>query len=223
MGCIDDAVPNTDVLVIKGIDPRPLYDGDPTDPNSPRDGVIDGLDSEEVYVISNAEGGILLDGADTAPSVLEGADVPLGVAWPYRLQIYYVSDGVARNGGIPTLSRKILAWDSVAGSMDVITQDLVQGVENLRFLFGYDSVNAGEVDTLVSLDDMTAANAWNQVSSLEVFILLRSDVVDPSYINDKTYEMGDIDVGPIGDNVRRILLHSQIVMRNPRLVLRGGV
>ncbi len=223
LGCITDAVPNTDVLVIKGIDPRPLYDGDPTDPNSPRDGIIDDLDSEEVYVISNAEGGILLDGADTAPNVLEGADIPLGVAWPYRLQIYYISDGVARNGGIPTLSRKILAWDSGSGAMDVITQDLVQGVENLRFLFGYDSANAGEVDTLVSLDDMTAANAWNQVSSLEAFILLRSDVVDPSYINDKTYQMGDIDVGPIGDNLRRILLHSQIVMRNPRLVLRGGV
>ena len=40
LGCIDDAVPDTDVLVIKGVVPRPLYDADPDDPNAPRDGVI---------------------------------------------------------------------------------------------------------------------------------------------------------------------------------------
>ena len=223
LGCITDAVPNTDVLVIKGVDPRPQYDADPDDPNAPRDGVISfpagQWNNQETYVISNSESGILLDGADTLPNVLEGADIPLGVAWPYRLQIYYISNGVARNGGVPTLSRKVLAWDS--GAMSVATEDLVQGVENLRLLFGYDSANSGNVDTLANLTEVTAANAWDEVISLQAFILLRSDVIDPNYVNEKTYQLGDISVTP-GDNLRRILLHSQIVMRNPRLVLRGG-
>jgi len=218
LGCITDAVPNTDVLVIKGVDPSPQYDANPDDPNAPRDGTISfpsgQWSTQETYVISNSEAGILLDGADTPPDVLEGADIPLGVAWPYRLQIYYI-----RNGATPTLSRKILAWDS--GSMSVVTQDLVQGVENLRLLFGYDSANSGEVDTLANLTEVTTANAWDQVTSLQAFILLRSDVIDPNYDNEKTYQLGDIAVSP-GDNVRRILLHSQTVMRNPRLVLRGG-
>lgn len=223
LGCIDDALPDTDILVIKGVDPRPQYDADPDDPNAPRDGVISfpagQWDNQQTYVISNSESGILLDGADTPPDVLEGADIPLGVAWPYRLQIYYVSDGVARNGGVPTLSRKVLAWDS--GAMAVVTQDLVPGVENFRVLFGYDSGSGGNVDTLANLTEVTAAGAWDEVISLQAFILLRSDVIDPNYQNDKTYQLGDITVTP-GDSVRRILLNSQIVMRNPRLVLRGG-
>jgi type IV pilus assembly protein PilW len=82
------------------------------------------------------------------------------------------------------------------------------------------------VDTLAYLDDITA---WNQVTSLQVFLLLASDVVDPSYMNEKTYQLGDIAVDkeylelygrPV--NLRRTLLHSDMTLRNPRLVLRGS-
>lgn len=218
LGCITDAVPNTDVLVVKGVEPSPMYDANPDDPNAPRDGVISfpagAWSAEETYVISNSESGILLDGADTPPDVSEGAEFAFGVAWPYRLQIYYI-----RNGATPTLSRKVLAWN--AGAMSVQTQDLVQGVENIRFLFGYDSNSNGDVDTLANLTEVTAANAWREVSSLQVFLLVRSDIADPAYINDKTYNLGDVSITP-GDNVRRILLNTEIVMRNPRLILRGG-
>ena len=219
-GCITDAVPNTDVLVIKGVEPRPQYDANPDDPAAPRDGVISfpagAWSNQQVYVVSNSEGGVMLDGADTPPNVHEGGDIALGVAWPYRLQIYYI-----RNSAIPTLSRKVLAWDSGSASMAVQTQDLVQGVENMRLLFGYDSGNNGVVDTLANLTAVTAANAWDQVTSLEAFILLRGDAPDPAYDNEKTYQLGDLSVTP-ADNLRRILLHSQVVMRNPRLTLRGG-
>lgn len=220
LGCITDAVPNTDVLVIKGVEPSPLYDANPDDPDAPRDGLISfpagGWSNQQVYIVSNSEGGVLVDGADTPPGVLEGAEIALGVAWPYRLQIYYI-----RNGSIPTLSRKILSWDNGTASMSVQTQDLVQGVENMRLLFGFDSGNSGSVDTLANLTQVTSANAWDQVTSLQAFVLLRSHVVDPNYLNEKTYQLGDLSITP-ADNVRRILLHSQTVMRNPRLILRGG-
>lgn len=220
VGCITDAVPNTDVLVIKGVGPSPLYDADPEDPNAPRDGVISfpagEWNNQKTYVISNSESGILMDGADTPPDVREGNEFALAVAWPYRLQIYYI-----RNGATPTLSRKILEWDAGTASMSMQNQDLVQGVENMRFLFGYDTTNDGNVDTLANLTDVTTADAWSQVTSLQAFVLLRSDVADPNYSNEKTYQLGDISVAP-GDTLRRILLHSDIALRNPRLVLRGG-
>ena len=219
LGCITDAVVGTDVLVIKGVDPTPLSDGDPDDPDAVLDGAISfpagAWNNQRAYVIANSERGILVDGADTPPSVQVG-DFARGTAWPYRLQIYYI-----RQGDTPTLSRKVLAWNSVAGAMSVQTQDLVRGVENIRFLFGYDSSNNGRVDTLANLTDVTTAGMWGQVISLQAFILLRSDVSDPNYDNAKTYHLGDIDITP-ADNVRRILLHSDIVMRNPRLVLNGG-
>ena len=235
LGCIDDAYlgpdgNGTDVLVIKGVAPSPLFDADPDDPSATRDGVISfptGLNAEDVYVIANSESGILLDGADTAPSVSVGTEFAQGVAWPYRMQIYYIRQPVG--GGAPRLSRKVLQWDSTAGAMAVVTQDLVMGVENIRYLFGYDSDNDGEVDTLANAETMTTeasldAEAWDRILSLQVFMLVRSDVADPNYTDEKTYNLGDIPFTPSGDerNFRRILLNTDIAMRNPRLVLRGG-
>ena len=218
-GCITDAMPYTDVLVIKGVATSPLYDADPEDPAAPRDGAISfppgEWSSQQTYVITNSESGILLDGADTPPDVGEGSTFALAAAWPYRLQIYYIRDGAT-----PTLSRKVLAWDADTESMSIQTEDLVQGVENMRFRFGYDSKGDGEVHTLANLTDVTIADAWNQVTSLQVFLLLASDVIDPSYTNEKTYQLGDISIDE-GDSVRRILLHSNITLRNQRLALRG--
>ncbi|CAA0126286.1 Uncharacterised protein [Halioglobus japonicus] len=220
LGCIEDAVPGTDVLVIKGVEPSPQWDANPEDPNAELDGLIsfpaNAWSEEDVYVVSNGESGVLLDGADTPPDVGEGSEFAFGTAWPYRLQIFYI-----RAGDTPTLARKVLAWDGTAGGMFVDTQNLVQGVENMRFLFGYDSTGNGRVDTLSNLADVTAANAWPQVISMQAFILLRSELPDPGYDNEKTYQLADVAVTP-GDNVRRILLHSDMVMRNPRLVLNGG-
>ncbi|MCP5149098.1 MAG: PilW family protein [Pseudomonadales bacterium] len=223
--CIDDALPDTDVLVIKGVAPSPLFDADPDDPSATRDGVISfptGLNAEDVYVIANSESGILLDGADTAPSVSVGTEFAQGVAWPYRMQIYYIRQPAG--GGAPMLSRKVLQWDSTAGAMAVQTQDLVQGVENIHYLFSYDSDGDGEVDALGDADAVDIAGAWNLVMSLQVFMLVRSDVADPNYTDEKTYNLGDIPFTPSGDerNFRRILLNTDIAMRNPRLVLRGG-
>jgi type IV pilus assembly protein PilW len=222
LGCINDALPNTDVLVIKGVVPSPLYDADPDDPSATRDGAISfptGLSAQDVYVISNSESGILLDGADTAPSVSVGTEFAQGVAWPYRMQIYYIRQ--TNVNAIPTLSRKVLEWDTTSGAMAVQTQDLVQGVENIHYLFSYDSDNDGEVDTLGDAQEVETADAWDLVMSLQVFMLVRSDVADPNYTDEKTYTLGDLSVTP-GGNVRRILLNTDIAMRNPRLVLRGG-
>ncbi|MEM6581881.1 MAG: PilW family protein [Pseudomonadota bacterium] len=225
LGCITDAVPNTDVLVIKGVEPSPQYDADPDDPNAPRDGTISfpvgAWNNQEVYVVANSESGIIIDGADTPPNVLTGSEFALGVAWPYRLIIYYVREDASNESG-PTLARKILSWDTSTGAMAVDTQDLVQGVENLRFLFGYDAAGSGNVNTMTNLTDVTTADAWDEVTSLQAFVLLRSDISDPNYSNEKTYRLGDLTVGPLNDNFRRVLLHSQVVMRNPRLLLRGG-
>ena len=217
-GCITDAMPETDVLIIKGVGTTPLYDADPEDPSAVRDGIISfppgQWSSQQTYVIANAESGMLVDGGNIPPDVGEGAELALAIAWPYRLQIYYIRDGAT-----PSLSRKVLAWDAGAESMSIQTEDLVHGAENMRFRFGYDSDDDGEVDTLAYLEDITA---WNQVTSLQIFLLLASsDVVDPSYTNDKTYQLGDIAVSP-GDSVRRILLQSDITLRNPRLTLRDG-
>ena len=221
LGCITDAVAGSDVLVIKGIDPQPLYDSNPDDPNDLRDGVISfpsgAWSSESTYVISNTESGIIIDGADTPPDVQEGQEFALGVAWPYRLQIYYVRN----TPNTPTLSRKVLRWDSAASTMSLQTQDLVQGVESLRLLFGYDTGADGRPDTLANLTAVESADRWQDVTSIQAFVLIRSDMPDLDYENVKTYQLGDLTFTP-SDNYRRILLHRHVTLRNPRLLLMGG-
>mgnify|MGYP003392365963 CR=1 FL=1 len=61
IGCIDDAVPDSDVVVIKSVRPRPLSDGVRGD-ESDDDGTIDtpeSLDAETTYVMANAINGVL--------------------------------------------------------------------------------------------------------------------------------------------------------------------
>ncbi len=222
LGCITDAVIGTDVLVIKGVDPSPLSDADPEDPSAPRDGIISfpagAWSNQKAYVVTHIVGdnreGRLVALAATPPAVDFAAKFPRGTAWPYRLHVYYIRQGV-----VPTLSRKILAWDKAKGKLSMQTQDLVPGVENIRFLFGYDTGDDHTVYTTGNLEEVDGADAWADVISLQAFILLRSVDDDKNYKSTKTYEMGDIAIGPKEppDGFRRILLHSDIVMRNLKL------
>lgn len=217
LGCIDDALPNTDVLVVKHLAPDPGYDADPAVPTAARDGVISfptGLAATDTYAIVNAEQGLIFDGADTAPSVNAGEVYANGIAYPYRLRIYYVRD----TGGVPTLARKVLQWDTTAGAMTIATQDLVEGVENLQFLFGEDNDLDGEPDVFAN---ETGVTDWGRVVVVRAFLLIASPTQDPDYTDDRTYQLGDEVITP-GDNRRRLMTRAEITLRNPRLMLRGS-
>ncbi|NQX88985.1 MAG: PilW family protein [Halioglobus sp.] len=216
LGCITDAKPDTDVLIIKGVIPDPLYDFNPDDPNVPLDGEIDGLDDKEVYVVANSVRGMLFDGADAPPSVAEGQDYAFGAAWRYRMQIFYV-----RDGDVPTLSRKVLGWSDDDGAMALDTEDLIHGVENIRFLFTFDSTGDSVADTIADEAGVTSANGWDRVTSMQIYLLLRADEADPSYTNSNTYNLGGEELR-FNDNTRRLLLHQEVSLRNPRLVIVGG-
>ncbi|MEH6592791.1 MAG: PilW family protein [Halioglobus sp.] len=219
--CIDDAVAGTDVLVVKYVVPSPSYDGDPDDPNAPLDGTISfpsALSGEETYVITNNLLGTIFNGADTAPTLLKGGDIPGGVAWPYRFEVFYIRQESANS--TPQLSRKTLRWR--AGAMTIATEDLVAGVEDLRLQFGRDTTSNGEVDTYSAPAATDLANGWAQVHSVEAYMLIRSTTADPQYLDTKTYTLGPNTIAPKNDNFRRLVVHSNISLRNPKLIIRGG-
>lgn len=223
-GCVIDALAPAggglprDALVIKRVVPAPLYDRDPDDAAAAVDGVISfpsTLNPQEIYVIAGTEEGLMLDGADAAPDVRLN-EFAGAVAWPYRLEVYYVRDLPT-----PTLSRRVLGWDPVAGEMVMSTDDLVSGVESLRFRFGVDSDGNGEVDIFRRIDQMMAP-MWDSVEAVEVSILLRAPAEDASYDDVKTYNIGGISIAP-GGNWRRQLIQSNVSLRNPKLIIRGGL
>jgi type IV pilus assembly protein PilW len=215
--CITDAVVGTDVLVIKHLAPAPAYDADPTDATAARDGVISfpaGLLGTETYVIANAEQGVLFDGADTQPSVSSGEVYANGAAFAYRFYVYYVRN----TGATPALARKTLAWDTTVGAMTVVTEDLVEGVENMQFLYGEDTDLDGEPEQFTN---DTAVTNWDRVIAVRAFLLVQSTIDDTAYVDNRTYPLGDLSITP-GGNRRRLMTSTEITLRNPRLVLRGG-
>jgi type IV pilus assembly protein PilW len=221
LGCIDDAVPGTDVLVVKYAEPEPLYDANPADASAARDGVISfprGLSGEDTYLVSNSEGSLLFDGADATasfPSVAVGEVYANGIAFPYRTYVYYVRN----TAPAPTLARKVLEWDATAGGMRIGTQNLVEGVENLQFLFGEDTDLDGEPDGFAN---HTGVTNWASVIEVRAFLLIQSATEDVNFTDDRTYRLGDVTVPAAGDNRRRLLSQADITLRNPRLILRGG-
>jgi type IV pilus assembly protein PilW len=215
LGCIDDAVPNTDVLVIKHVASQPYTDGprDSFDPNDPTqgDGTIDTpdtLQNDKTYVLTNNITGVMFDGNDTVPS----AAVPGGTAWEYQYEVFYI-----RNAAIPQLSRKVLSWNGTA--MELVTEDIAEGVEDLRVSLGYDSNNDGEVDTF---ETPATLASWSNVQSVEVFMLTRSATRDVQYTDTKVYQLGGTTVGPKNDNYRRLISYASISLRNLKLIIRGG-
>lgn len=220
IGCIDDAVPGSHVLVVKSVVPRPFSDGPRRAPDPDNelhgDGVIDtpaALQSGQTYIMTNDVVGIVFDGADTPPTITQGGEVPGGVAWAYRYEVLYV-----RNTGTPQLSRKTLR--DVGGTATIITEDLVLGVEDMRLRLGMDGAASddGEVDTYI--DIASIGGNWDRVQSIEISVLLRSPGDDVDYKNEVTYTLGDAKVKH-SDNYRRVLVSTSVSLRNPKLVIRG--
>ncbi len=231
-GCIDDAVPGTDVLVVKSFLPDPLYDEDPNDPAAVLDGAIEwpapGMEADKTYVIANVERGLLIDGAEPAasqPDVSEGEPYAGALAWPYEFQIFYVRDpDPASDDDVPTLARKVLVYDGA--NMAIETQDLVQGIERMRFRFGWDDDEDGVIDTYGGLEAVETDNAWESVAFVEVFLLARADTEDVNYQNEKTYLLGDESFDPndptFDEGYVRLLVSNAVTLRNPSLYLLGG-
>ncbi|MCR9106132.1 MAG: PilW family protein [Gammaproteobacteria bacterium] len=232
-GCIDDAVPDSDVLVVKGFLPDPLYDEDPNDPAAVLDGDIEWpneTENDKTYVIANVERGLLIDGAESLasqPDVSQGEPYAGALAWPYQFQIFYLREPPLRaNGdrGVPKLARKVLVYDGT--NMVIETQDLVEGIERMRFRFGWDDDEDGFIDTYGGLEDVETANAWDTVAFVEAFILARSESEDVNYENAKTYQLGDETFDPndpaFDENFVRLLVSNAVTLRNPSLYLLGG-
>lgn len=234
LGCVTDgyippAGAANDVLVLKHAVPIGYADGprNAFDPNDAThsDGVIDALTSafggdEKTWVMTNNVSGLLFDGADTPPTITIGGDIPGGTAWEYQYEVFYIRDA-AGDTRSPQLSRKYLGWDSTLGGMAILTEDIVEGVERLHLLFGYDSNNDGEVDRYSDLASI--GSNWDGIQSVEIFMLVRSALPDPQYIDDRSYTLGNLAIAAQNDNFRRMVSHASISLRNLKLMQRGGI
>lgn len=216
-GCITDAVPNTDVLVVKHVRARPLIDGNGD--GDIRDATADGMDSDDdgdvdvfeaidsnkTYVMANNFVAYLFDGGATDhPTITTGGKVPDGKAWEYQAHVYYI-----RNTDPPSLSRKTLQMDS--GAMKMVTEEIAMGVENMRIMYGIQT----------QFVDQSAVTDWDSVGAVQFSLLVRSEESDPYFTDSKTYRLPGLAPYSPADGFHRTIIQTTAALRNPQFIIQG--
>lgn len=200
LGCIRDAAANTDVLQLKfleGFQNEPKY----TSNNS-------------YYFVAEQEFALFTRGPVNAATINVNATV-----WRYRHNVYYVSKETIyinkKRVVIPVLKRKRLTPGS-----GMYTETVMEGVENMRFVFGLDTTNDSRVDTYKSINQMTATDWENRrgILTVQVFLLARSLMPDGDLqIKNQTYELGEGASGrtlTFNDKYRRAIFTTTIRLNN---------
>lgn len=95
--------------------------------------------------------------------------------WEYSHNVYFVQDQTytlnGKNVVVPTLKRMRLA------NGEMVSETVMEGVENIRLLFGLDTNDDDRVDTYKTTKQMSSSD-WDQqsavVTSVQVFLLVRT-------------------------------------------------
>ncbi len=124
---------------------------------------------------------------------------------------YYIGRRNNSASNPPALFRKELVNSS--GTPQLQTQELVEGVENMRFLYGEDTdTSPSDNVTNIYRAPSSVAN-WRRVINVRVGLLVRTlnNVQDT---DTKTYTVAGAALGPYNDNLRRRVFSSTVRVRN---------
>jgi type IV pilus assembly protein PilW len=222
--CLSDAnhVNGTDILVIRRA--------------STTSTAMGSLDQGRVYLQSRADDFVLAaadDGTNnsTTFNLLKADATTSADIRDYRVEIYFISPcnvpssgntctSTADNGSpIPTLKRIILSRNVTATAL--ITEPLVEGIEDLQIEYGIDRSGNGipNESTSGANNEYITAPAladWENVMSVRLFVLVRNTTQSTAYTDAKTYTLGQAGpVGPFNDAFKRHLFSSTIRLVNP--------
>lgn len=196
--CITDAKTGSDSIQIKRILGQEITAGNESD--------------RRYYFISSDNQGVFYSGSDPTPNIQNG------LIAEYQHHIYYITEEKRGDAIIPTLKRKYLykAEDSTANQAKLKSFSLVEGIEQLGFLYGIDDDNDGVVNYYASADKLTREH-WEgdgyDILSIQVHILVRALEPAARVNNTKTYDLGSYSV-TVNDNYRRLLLINTISIIN---------
>ena len=138
--------------------------------------------------------------------------------WPYTHHVYYISEQEYEVNNkkikVPVLKRKRLV------KRKMTSETIMEGVENMRFLFGLDTNSDSRVDTYKSPSTITAAEWENRkgILTVQVFLLIRALQPDPGIkLKNQKYILGE-GAGKrelnFNDNYRRTVFTTTIRLSN---------
>lgn len=203
--CIDNAMVGSDMLQIKRVAGLEIDDAS---------------NNKDAYLFISQT----MQGEFVMPPASGKVTVPHANAsvWPYRHHIYYIAhQDLELNGkklSIPSLERKRLT-----ASQGMITETVMEGVENLRFIFGLDTTSNNQVDTYKTQQQLTDLE-WDQstakILTVQIFLLVRSIEQNKNQpVTAQSFTLGGTDpatqrILSFNDNYRRRLFVSTVNITN---------
>jgi type IV pilus assembly protein PilW len=157
------------------------------------------------YLTTNISTGSLFAGGVGIP-VIDNSRT-----WQYQHHVYYVREEAQGSEVVPVLMQGRL----LGGNM--VFAPIIDGIETIRFMYGVDINGDGAVNAFISANNMIAG-LWNnaggsRILAVKIFVLARSTLPDNKYLNEATYQLGDLAV-TVNDNYRRLLFTSTVTLYN---------
>jgi len=131
-------------------------------------------------------------------------------AWQYIHHVYYLD----KEAEVPRLRRLRLEKDKM-----VREEVLVEGIENMQFMFALDKLLASERDGSIHAfvgSSQVSANDWDsgRVIGIKIYLLVRALKKTPGYVNNDTYQLGTVSFTAPGDGYKRELVSHVLTFQN---------
>ncbi|MGI1946585.1 PilW family protein [Shewanella glacialipiscicola] len=145
-----------------------------------------------------------------APSVA----LPNARVWEYQHHVYYIDEA----NNTPMLNRKTLT--NLGMNND---EQLVEGIENIRFLYGFDDNGDGTPDSFIPASSVTSLmwdnEGFQRLVAIKIYVLVRTTQADSTYnTSEATYQLGDKTFNAPNDHFRRKVMSTTVVLENPLLI-----
>ncbi|EDQ00652.1 PilW family protein [Shewanella benthica] len=196
LACLSNVITGTDVLQIKRL-------------SGPS--VVNPNEQTSYYLGANQNEAVIFSGNQVTPVIANGR------YWKYLHHVYYIQE----DNGVPQLRRRVLKTGGMNTTASV--EQLVDGVENMRILYGFDTNSDRSADSFMPAENVSSL-MWDgaplqRLVAVRIFLLLRTIEQDPSYTNKANYRLGD-KIIEVDDHFRRKVVSTTVVLENPIII--GG-
>lgn len=193
---VDGAVANSDVITIRRASVNPVAPA-----------------ADRLQIQSTRIQGQIFEGG-----IIPSSFVPAASATHNLLvSSYYVAPVSTLIGNVPTLRRQRLGVGP-----GIIDEEVAPGVENIQLQLGIDIDQDNTVDRYVNpghpIYDPASIGyvPGARVMTARIWMVVRGIELEPGVLDAHDYEPGDVDLGVINDNFRRMQVSKTILLRNAR-------
>ncbi len=195
---------NSDVLVIRHADVTPTLAASAA------------VLGSTLFLHSTYTGESLLQGSAVPATDITGAENAI-----WHVYVYYIGYDT-NDHSVPALHRVTLS------GTDMLDEMIVSGIEKLKLEYGIANAAAGTTQYYTASDlggstdySATGVTAWDNVTSVRIWLLARNASAEAGYTNTSVYEMGSLNVAngnayTVNDSFRRQLFSSVVQLRNFR-------